>query len=76
MEKLKDLLFFRALPLFIGWVAMRFWGSDTKDREAVIFCLGTFAAHAMLSMFDVASAVDRLSSKVTALERLKEKALD
>lgn len=72
MRRLKDLAIYRGIPLIIGLATMYYWGDDTKNREEIVFCLATFAAHSVLSTLSVARSVDQLSDKLAARSGVTE----
>jgi hypothetical protein len=66
MGRIKELLIFRGVPIAMGWVAVHYWGSDTRNREVIVFVLAMFVTHCVLSVFSVASSVDNIADRLAA----------
>lgn len=64
MKRLNDLVIFRLAPLGVGALAKYYWGNDTGSREAIVFLLATLVTHSLLSVFNIAKELDKLSDKV------------
>jgi hypothetical protein len=64
MTRVGEFLVHRGAPLAAGFLALDFWGSDTRNRETIVFVLAMFVTHCVLSLFSISRAVDKVDERL------------